>query len=231
MSVMDRVKKLMALARNNPNGHEAAAAALKAQRLMAENGIDTADFDNDMADSDNGSIGEEYSLRSGRSWRFALAASIAECFRCRCFIDGPSVGFYGANSDRRICKEVFEGLYYVGNKLGLQAVRNYKEFYPRRKHTGVYDQYVKGFTNGVRNQLTIQAKALMVLIPPQVNTQFDLIYTKEAKLRTPPSMTHRARAEGVARTIFKEGYLEGKRAVSQSLEARYGDPSWDGGRQ
>lgn len=45
---IERVQKLFALARNNPNAEEAMSARLKARRILIENGLDPNMFNEDM---------------------------------------------------------------------------------------------------------------------------------------------------------------------------------------
>lgn len=45
---IDRVQKLFALARNNPNAEEAMSARLKARQILIENGLDPDMFNEDM---------------------------------------------------------------------------------------------------------------------------------------------------------------------------------------
>lgn len=45
---IERVQKLFALARNNPNAEEAMSARLKARRILIENGLDPNIFNEDM---------------------------------------------------------------------------------------------------------------------------------------------------------------------------------------
>lgn len=46
--IIDRVQKLFALARNNPNAEEAMSARLKARQILLENGLDPDMFNEDM---------------------------------------------------------------------------------------------------------------------------------------------------------------------------------------
>lgn len=46
--IIDRVQKLFALARNNPNAEEAMSARLKARQILIENGLDPDMFNEDM---------------------------------------------------------------------------------------------------------------------------------------------------------------------------------------
>lgn len=51
--VIEKVKKILALAENNPNENEALAAALKAQKMMAKFHIQEEDLRDEVTESTN----------------------------------------------------------------------------------------------------------------------------------------------------------------------------------
>ncbi len=84
--VIDRIKKLLALAGNNPNENEAEVAMKRAHRLLAEHNLDLAD----MTASE--SAGQEPYTKEHQDfkWRFrpygrTIAAAIAELYFCKMF--------------------------------------------------------------------------------------------------------------------------------------------------
>lgn len=94
--VKERIRKLLALADNNPNVHEAANAAGQAQKLMERYRIEKIayDIDHDIKDGDGeddfGHIGRSGSPldSAGRlsSWRVNLADALASANACRIYI-------------------------------------------------------------------------------------------------------------------------------------------------
>lgn len=207
--VMDKIRKLLALASNNPNSEEAMQAALKAQRLMYEHGISEL-----SKDSPEEVIRGNVKHKSPKSWRRYLALAVAPAFRCEWAGYNDGVVFFGFPKDVEAATAVYETLYEIGNRLGNRAVRTYKKQFPRRKTNGIYPLFVQGFAEGVSDQLLIQSKALMVVVPDEVRQYIQgKVATRKASFR-PPKVTAVAKTEGWESTIYDLGYHEGKKAVS-----------------
>jgi hypothetical protein len=87
-AVLDRIKKLLALAADASNEHEAALAAARAQELLLRHQLSESDLPNDQQEP----IGEhpltaeegEHPDKWGRiePWRMSLAVEIAEALNC-----------------------------------------------------------------------------------------------------------------------------------------------------
>ncbi len=208
--IVGKIRKLMELAGNNPNAHEAEAAALKAQRLMVENGI------TELGESKEEVASVILKMNGARYWRFLLAVSIASSFRCRVVMRGNDIQLFGIKTDTEICSEVFKNLYQIGHKLGLNTVKSYKNRYPYKSATGVYGQFVSGFSSGVRNQLTIQSKALMVVVPKNVEEHVNEIAGSKRTLRKQQSMVEYNKEE--AYRVWQRGFETGKNSVSTALQ-------------
>ena len=202
--IVRKIRKLMALAGNNPSKDEAIAAAAKAQKLMVENGIDHID------DDDFDSIDMVEITTTKKEWRKKLAHIIAVNFRCQS-------AFSQSGQDRQICGEVFESLYQIGNSLGNLEVRLYKAHHPRRKTTGIFEIFINGFLSGLNSQLARQAKALMLVVPEEV-TKFAAVRVHTAKAR--PDSLRRRISKAVKDdydSIFRRGYSEGQAAVARPI--------------
>lgn len=209
--IVRKIRKLMALAGNNPSKDEAIAAAAKAQKLMAENGIDHIDED----DFDTIDFIEVKTTR--KEWRKTLAHIIAVNFRCQSAFSESGVVFFGYPQDRQICEEVFNSLYQIGNSLGNLEVRLYKAHYPRRKTTGIFEIFINGFLSGLNSQLARQAKALMLVVPEEV-TKFAAVRVHTAKAR--PDNLRKRISKAVKDdydSIFRRGYSEGRAAVARPI--------------
>ena len=209
--IVRKIRKLMALAGNNPSKDEAIAAAAKAQKLMAENGIDHLD------DDDFDSIDMVEITTTKKEWRKKLAHIIAVNFRCQSAFSQSGVVFFGYPQDRQICGEVFESLYQIGNSLGNLEVRLYKAHHPRRKTTGIFEIFINGFLSGLNSQLARQAKALMLVVPEEV-TKFAAVRVHTAKAR--PDNLRRRISKAVKDdydSIFRRGYSEGQAAVARPI--------------
>lgn len=211
--ILKKIEKLLSLAGNNPNEHEAVAAALKAQELMAKNNIELADVQG--ADPSKRIVKEIYNPNPKShyvsKWKYKLSNIIAKNFCCKTYtIDRKAIVFYGYERDARIAREVFGFLFETGNRL---ANRYYNKCRREGKDTaGVLNTYLTGFCDGIKEVLDRQCTALMLLIPKEVEAAFDELskgfhdFSNELKTSTD------ARA-------YREGRREGRdAATSRSIE-------------
>ena len=214
--IIEKIKKVLELSRNNPSEEEAKAAALKAQALMAQYHIDMTDID-DIQDVENI---EENVIRvgGGNKWKYRLAMIIAKNFRCKCFYYGSShVVFYGYKTDTEIAGQTFQYLFKVGNraadtyyhKLRWDAIDNGQYF----DGTGIKNNFVIGFMRGIGEALDKQCTALMIVVPQEVKTAFDKRMSGNNKT-----------VNGIldTRSHYREqakqaGYTKGKQAIQASL--------------
>lgn len=168
--IIERIRKLLTLAENKgATQAEATAAALAAQRLMAQNDVEEWEVHAEDADPIEGIE----SKHSPRRWRWHLAEVIAPAFRCR-YHQQRSWGcgkylykmcFYGYKTDAMAAALTFDYLYKLGNRLG----RRFTKGAPR----GTFNAYVLGFVEGVRLELEKQCEALMIVTPPKVNDSYE----------------------------------------------------------
>ena len=86
--VVDRLRKLLALANNNTNEHEAAAAMAKAQELMAEYNVEMATIEASGGKTEEGGVREKAKLvgRALYQYQRELMRSIADANFCYCFV-------------------------------------------------------------------------------------------------------------------------------------------------
>lgn len=164
--VTEKIKKLLALSKNNPSEEEANSALLKAQAMMAE-----YDISIDECEPDKITYGEE---RCEHKWnmgyRKPLANVIATNFRCEVYYHGGSVIFFGHKMDAKIAKEAFEFAYkyamVAGNKLYNQAYADGTET------RGLFNSYCAGFIKGLKTKLDEQCTALKLVTPQDVIDSF-----------------------------------------------------------
>ena len=173
--IMEKIKKLLALANNNPSEDEAMAAALKAQEMMAKYNIVLDDLDDKP---ENHEIVKKIWVQDGKhnvkKWKWNLAQIVAKNFRCKVYaISKTDICFYGYKEDAEIALQVFSFLYNVGNKF---AIRHYnkckKENLPTK---GVMNTYLAGFRQGIADVLEKQCVALMIVTPKDVEENFSKI--------------------------------------------------------
>lgn len=214
-TTLKKIEKLLALAAKNPNEHEAIAAALKAQELMAKYNIKLADV------QDEGQKGEMFKAiyeasnkHEMKKWKIGLAGIIAKNFCCEhYFMGGNNVVFYGYKKDAQIALEVFRFLYETGNKL---AVRYYHKCKKEGRETrGIMNTYLVGFREGVKEVLDKQCTALMIVVPKEVTESFKEMTTGPGwgNISSKLSMSGDGRA-------YASGKEDGKTAASaRAIEA------------
>jgi ribosomal protein L22 len=109
-SSMRRIKKLLALAGNNPNEQEAKAAMLKAQQLMAEQGLSMTDVDGGA--TLNKVIDNRTQMEVTKWWTGQLAVVLGENFRCYVYLETGTrkqrIVFLGKEEDTTIALSVYE---------------------------------------------------------------------------------------------------------------------------
>ena len=204
--IIEKIKKIMALAENNPNENEAMAAALKAQKLMAEYSIKESDLGTKLTEDNIDKIlcqcpGEP------QKWRFQLAVILAKNFRCNIYTIGNTIAFYGYEQDREICAEVFHSLYRIGVKLSDKKKREYRRIYGTA--TGARNTFCLGFVDGIKNALEQQCTALMIVVPKEVSDKF------EEKTKNFGKKTTSLRCNCYDKRVYDEGFFEGKSAIEQ----------------
>ena len=173
--IIEKIQNLLDLAGNNPNRNEALAASLKAQQLMAKYDIELADLDSDGTEQEIGEVMVTCS-KDGITFKKGLAAIIAENFRCRSFALTTKIQnqivFYGYKQDAQIASQVYIYLYRTGIRLSNREAKKVRDL---GLHFSRSD-YLIGFAQGVKKELGKQCRALMLVVPKEVEDGFqDLI--------------------------------------------------------
>lgn len=201
--VLDKIKKLLALAKS-PNEHEAQAAMLKAQELMAKYGM-TVEESVETEISYSSYIAE---TSGNATFRVPLASIISKNFRCEVFLTNNCVSFYGHSEDVSICKEVFEYAYKTIKKL---STKRYNEARTAGYETkGFYTQYQSAFLIALKNAFEKQCTALMIVTPPDVTESF----SKMSENWRPRKISMQNR--GVNTRAYQQGARDGK-AFAETL--------------
>lgn len=166
---VEKIKKILAKA-NCPTVSEAEAKTfmLKAQKLMAEEGINEDDLGEDEKQR---MIMRSVFVPKNPQWCLILAQVIAQNFKCESFEFGiaPGIHFLGYEADVEICVQVFEYARKICNRFACREVRKYEKL--EKSTNGVYYSYCMGFMVGVKSALDRQCKALMIITPPEIKQQ------------------------------------------------------------
>lgn len=168
--MVDKVRKLLALAGNNPAEGEAKSALMMANKLIAKYNLDLSEETGEKVEYVV--LGAKHSNNEG--YRTRLASVIAPSFRCKTVMVGNTVHFFGRKQDAESCVEVFNYVYRVSHNIGLRLERQARK--EGRNTHGVANSYWLGFVAGISKELSEQCKALMVVVPEDVHEQFDSRY-------------------------------------------------------
>lgn len=208
--IIDKIRKLFALAEKNPNEQEAMSAALKAQELMAQYHVDSSMLDEELTDKTIAEM-ESY-VGTGSKWKYHLASIIAKNFCCKVYVrNKDTIIFYGFERDAEIARNTFKFLFDVGNKF---ADRMYRKVVSECKPAGgVRNDYLIGFTKGIEEVLGKQCVALMLVTPEEVNEEWEK-FSKRMRTSSPTitcggnrEVREQGRIDGV--NTAKARYIEG----------------------
>lgn len=210
--MIEKIKKMMALAENNPSEEEALAAALQAHKLMMKYNIHEDEVTLEEVKEDIVSVFSQQKHNSHlKAWRKQLGAVVASAFRCKCYVSGQDVVFRGYKEDAQVALEVYLMLYTVGNKVSRDAKNEQIENTGTGK--GAYNSVAVGFLHGVKSAFDQQCTALMIVTPKEVEEDWNIF-----------SMNFIHKKQGVVRVdkkLYEKGYAEGKKAVkSRSIEGK-----------
>lgn len=223
-----RIKNLLELAGNNPSEYEAQAAALAAQRLIAQHNI----RDNELLMTADEVIEEiESGNYKGNPWAVKLAHAIADNFRCRIYFTYEGyksywtdrftkteerVVFMGYETDAIAAKETFDRLFSIGSKLAEKECRKARK--ERGTASGVKNSFLLGFVAGIRAELEKQCTALVLVRPKEVDDYAD---DKTSGFR---SINHSVRnafkgsayehGKAAGRDSMRGGRLDGQKALT-----------------
>ena len=212
--IIQTIRKVLELSKNNPSEEEAKAAALKAQELLAKYHIDMKEveaIDIDTIDS----IDEVRVDIPTKKWKYRLATIVANNFRCKHYYIGKrTLVFYGHKTDADVAAETFKYLFNIGNRLAGREVD--KVFGQTGTSANVYNSFVAGFCKGIEEALGEQCKALMLVTPEDVKTSFAEMSKNFGTMRG-GSLTIGINEH--CRDAYENGKTEGRHAVrSRQIE-------------
>ena len=212
-AMIEKVKKLLSLAENNPSQEEAISAALMAHKLMAKYNIHEDDVTLEEIKEDIESVFTDQKRNSSlHSWRKQLGLVVGKAFRCKTYLSGKDIVFRGYKGDAKLAHDTYLMLYAVGDRLGSREYT--KQIQATGSGKGVYNSFVAGFIKGVEEALNQQCTALLVITPKEVEEEWKVFAASFDKKST-------TRLKVVDVAAYRTGYSEGKSAVnSRSIEKK-----------
>ncbi|MNT22339.1 hypothetical protein D3C72_1577200 [compost metagenome] len=228
--VINRVKKLLALAVGGANANESESALLLAQRMMAENNIALEDVEG-QAEAPKPRVVQHYATyakgNSALVWYAVdLARVIAKNFRVKHVVgvspqkskskaakekgDIPqSIIFVGIADDVMLAVEVYQ--------FALESVKHHADRYARKLYskghpmTGLRGAFTTGYLKGLREKFEEQVKTnnwlAIITLHPAVVEYFDEMSTGTISITANKNQAA-AYLNGAA---FEAGRQEGKR--------------------
>lgn len=197
--IVEKVKKLLALAGNNPNEQEAQLALLKAQKLMSEYKIEVNETENKR---------EIICLAAEHKWdykyRYELAKVLAQNFCCELVnVRMPSdskgkrqcvIHFVGYKEDAEVCVQLFNYTYQYIMKRGNHV---YNQAYAFGKETaGIFNGFAYGFIAGIKGVLDSQCRALKLVVPEEVTQKSEDLSNGTQSIKVSVDKTIEAFAQG-----------------------------------
>lgn len=164
-ALIEKINKLLALADTSRNNSEAEArnAYRKAQALIAEYNLNMDELNEDKEQI----VMLAATHANNNGYRTRLASILAPNFRCRPIMCGNIVHFIGYKTDAEVCVQVFNHAYKLarrgGQKLEREARNNGYSAH------GVFNSYTAGFCAGIKEVLDEQCRALMIVVPTEVD--------------------------------------------------------------
>jgi len=151
--IADRVRKLLALAQSD-NEHEAAAAAARASKLIAEHNLSEAQIAADKGEAFQ-PVTTDYILRSKRlaNWKVRLAGGVARACDCRVLIAaGYGIKIIGTAGDIATARVMIEYLCEAMDRF-VKHERDNSIDYLEAKVWGDGNRYVRSFRLGMSERL------------------------------------------------------------------------------
>lgn len=204
-NIADKIQKLLNLAGNNPNEHEAKAALLKAQELMAQYNIDMDGIQTEA------SIKYELTQTKVKAHTMYnnLAGIIGSSFACKVIIHDGYLSFFGRVDNAKAAASAYEFAFSVMKKGKRQAAKDHGVYHTSGQ-ASVQNAYMLGFIRGLKEALDAQTVALAVVVPEDVKTEFDKRFQHRKNYRS----------TGTATAFGRSAYEAGRRDGSTVMGKR-----------
>lgn len=168
-TLIKKINNLLALADTSRNNSEAEArnAYRKAQALIAEYNLNM----DELEQKEEHIVLMPATHSNNEGYRTRLAMVLAQNFRCRVMMRGNTVHFLGYKTDAEVCVKVFNSAYRLSHNKGLKLEREARK--AGLSTRGVANSYWIGFCNGLKEVLDEQCRALMIIVPDEVDKELN----------------------------------------------------------
>lgn len=206
--IIDKIRKLLELSKNNPNKEEAILALTKARELMFKHNVDIENIKKD----DTNYFEKIVQLKKWKNWIIFFVMYLNDAFGTFSLYNEytKKVYFYGEKEKVLGVSEIFEFLFEIADYLAMKEYRNYLKEYGTGK--GIYLSYILGFINGVNNALEKQNREFeeygIVIVTSEVLKQ-QVRKDKNAVEKREKKLFNKNINEDLNREVFDKGYDEG----------------------
>ena len=206
--IIDKIRKLLELSKNNSNKEEAILALTKARELMFKHDINIENIEKD----DKNYFEKIVQLKKWKNWIIFLVMYLNDAFGTFSLYNEytKKVYFYGEKEKVLGVSEIFEFLFEIADYLAMKEYRNYLKEYGTGK--GIYLSYILGFINGVNNALEKQNREFeeygIVIVTSEVLKQ-QVRKDKNAVDKREKRLFNKNINEDLNREVFDKGYDEG----------------------
>ncbi len=209
ISVIQKIKKLLALA-NSSNEHEAALAAGHAQRLLSEHNLAMADIDATNK-PDKADKVETVVPKTLPKWLRHLSSGVSTAFDCQT-VHYPATGkmvFIGVGADVEIASYTFSYLHRVVRKLCTNYVRHHVDDHiTGRNRELLKHSYLLGAVSTITHRLREQKVQTPVTSTALVPVKAGLIKQAMSELGT--LRTFRSRKSYINAEAYGKGQNDGR---------------------
>lgn len=206
--IIDKIRKLLELSKNNPNKEEAILALTKARELMFKHNVDIENIKKD----DTNYFEKIVQLKKWKNWILFFLMYLNDAFGTFSLYNQytKKVYFYGEKEKVLGVSEIFEFLFEVADYLAMKEYRNYLKEYGTGK--GIYLSYILGFINGVNNALEKQNREFeeygIVIVTSEVLKQ-QVRKDKNAVEKSEKKLFNKNINTDLNREVFDKGFDEG----------------------
>lgn len=217
--IIDKIRKLLALA-NSSNEHEAALAASHAQRLLSEHNLAMADIEPDNKPQSAEKL-ETAVAKTLPKWVRHLSAGVCSAFDCQA-IHHPAFGkmtFIGVGADVQVAAYTFAYLDKTVRKLcGNYMKRHADDAISNRGRELMRQSYYLGAVSTITSRLAEQKVRTPVTSGALVPIKEALI--KKAMTDLGPTRTVRSRRSYVNSDAYTKGQQDGRQVgISKGISS------------
>lgn len=207
--IIDKIRKLLALA-NSSNEHEAALAASHAQRLLSAHNLAMADIESEQKPQSADKV-EATVSKTLPKWVRHLSAGVCTAFDCQ-GIHHPATGkltFIGVGADVQIAAYTFSYLDKTVRRLCSNYMKHHaNENIPNRHRELMRQSYYLGAVSTIN--LTLREQKVQTPITPGALVPIKEGLIKKAMSDIGPTRTVRSRKSYIDSHAYTKGQEDGQ---------------------